>query len=93
MPSSPPPTRAGLARAALLGLGLGLLASALLLLGFAVRGLVVGPDCSGLLPLECEAERAGLVPLGRMQAMAGVALSLLSLAVFLVLRKRPAAQP
>jgi len=93
MPSSSPPTRAGLTRAALLGLGLGLLASALLLLGFALRGLFLDPDCSGLLPLECEAERAGLVTLGRMQALAGVALSLLALSVFLVLRKRPAAQP
>jgi hypothetical protein len=93
MPSSSEATRAGLARAALLGLGLGLLASALLLLGFALRGLFVPPDCTGLLPLECEAERASLVSLGRLQALAGVALSLLSLSVFLVLKKRPAAAP
>lgn len=91
MPSSPEATRAGLARAALLGLGLGLLASALLLLGFAVRGLLVPPDCTGLLPLECGAERASLVTLGRLQALAGVALSLLSLSVFLLLKKRSAA--
>ena len=92
--SSSEATRTGLARAALLGLGLGLLASALLLLGFAVRGLFVAPDCTGLLPLECEAERSSLVTLGRVQALAGVALSLLSLSVFLLLRKyRAATQP
>jgi hypothetical protein len=91
-PSSPAP-RPGLARAALLGLGLGLLASALMLLGFALRGLLVEPDCTGLLPLECEAERASGVTMGRLQSLSGVALALLSLAVFLLLRKRPAPQP
>jgi hypothetical protein len=93
MPSSSEATRAGLARAALLGLGLGLLASALLLLGFAVRGLLVPPDCTGFLPLECEAERASLVSLGRLQALAGVALSMLALSVFLLLKKRSATAP
>lgn len=97
MPPSPEPTgptREGLTRAALLGLGLGCLASALLLLGFAARGFFVAPDCTGLLPLECEAERAGLMSMGRLQALAGVALSLLSLSVFLLLRKRSTpAQP
>jgi hypothetical protein len=91
--SSPSDTRAapGLAHAALLGLGLGLLLGGLMLVGYALRGLLSDPDCTGLLPLECDAERQSLAVLGRLQAMAGTALALLSLAVFLLLRKRQAA--
>jgi hypothetical protein len=82
-----------LLRAALLGLGLGLLAGALLLVGSALRGMLAGPDCSGLRPFECDMERQSLASLGRMQAVAGAALALLSISVFLVLRKKPAAAP
>jgi hypothetical protein len=93
--SSTPPAPASLVRAALLGLGLGLLGGALMLVAFALRGMLVGPDCSGLLPIECTAETQNLATLGRLQALCGVALALLSLAVFLVLRRsrRPASQP
>lgn len=91
--SSPSDPRAasGLAHAALVGLGVGLLLGGLMLVGYALRGLLSGPDCTGLLPLECDAERQSLAQLGRLQAMAGTALALLSLAVFLLLRKRRAA--
>jgi hypothetical protein len=45
------------------------------------------------MPFECDVERQSLASLGRMQAVAGAALALLSLAVFLLLRKKPAATP
>ncbi|MBF5043671.1 hypothetical protein FGE12_14845 [Aggregicoccus sp. 17bor-14] len=90
-PRSPPPQ--SLARAALLGLGLGLLGGAMMLAFFALRGLT-GPDCAGLEPIECAAEVELARSLGRLQAASAVALALLSIAVFLWLRKRsPADHP
>jgi hypothetical protein len=93
--SSAPSAPSSLARAALLGLGLGLLGGALMLVAFALRGMISGPDCTGLLPIECAAETQNLATLGRLQALSGVALALLSLAAFLVLRRsrRPTAHP
>jgi hypothetical protein len=58
-----------------------------MLVAFALRGMLSGPDCADLLPVECAAETQNLAALGRMQALCGVALALLSLAVFLVLRR------
>jgi hypothetical protein len=68
----------------------GLLLGGGLLLFHGLRRLLVPPDCAGLRKLECDLLAQTALEIGRLQLLCGGALVALSLAVFVLLRPRPA---
>jgi hypothetical protein len=69
-----------------LGLCAGLLLGGGVLLFLGLRGLLVPPDCAGLLTLECDLLTQTALEIGRVQLLCGGALVALSLAVLVLLR-------
>lgn len=76
--------KSSVGRGALLGLGAGLLAGAILLLVFAIRGY--GLDCTGLASDECYLQQSAAAEMARFQTLFAVAMALGAVAVFLLLR-------
>lgn len=81
----------GLARAALAGLGGGLLLGGALLLALVVRTRLAGVDCAGLSVNECELAAQGASELARYQALFGAGLVLLAVALLVLSRTRRSA--
>lgn len=70
------------------GLIAGIFLGGLGLLLFGTRAIVMGPDCAALTPEECAFERETLRSLGRYQVLAGGALALMGLSLFVYFRRR-----
>ena len=75
-----------LTRAALVGLGGGLLLGSVYLLVSALRASRL--DCAGLPMDECELEQQMAVEIGRYQSLFAAALALFAVAIFLWLRAK-----
>ena len=84
--SAQPAPGARVGRAALLGLGAGLLLGGGYLLFVAIRNRSAPVNCARLPPAECDLLTQSARELAKMQLLSGIGLVLLALAIFVLLR-------